>query len=175
MKGGVTMWYTRIENYMKQWKQYDRDTFNDIMLMAESRGLLRRRGQDIGNLFYHSKTKRDEIEYFYEVMREQFGTVTQEKQRRADEYRDYKDNTNNELNVHSKEEYHEIKTKINDLWSTLYYTFNPSDVHTLYVSVKNESEHYQLKAISKFIGEHEELEQAIFRVSYKEVKKMWRE
>lgn len=145
--------YYQLERYMKAWAQYDRDAYNEMYMLAESRNLLRSRGRDIGNLFYHNKEKEDEIKRLYELLKEYYGTVTEEKAQRRETFKRYKKRTDNPFDIKNSEQYHRVMKNIDKVWSELYYEFNPSEVGTLYNAVSMETQEVQMQYILEFLDE----------------------
>lgn len=165
-----------IEIYLKNWRQYDRQKFNEMMLLLKERGLVKKYG-DIGDLITKDKRKQNKVKQALEELKEQYGTVTEEK-KRISKYRK-KFNKDHNTN-YSDDEYREIEYTVDELLTYCYETYDPSEVNRELDSVvqwmdEEEGRDYILKWLNTTKNDYKMgLYKPDFSTTYEDVEELFR-
>lgn len=170
----------RVDRMLKAWAQEDKSVFQNILLLGQERGVLKKRG-DIGSYASKDKRKQKKLDNFYKDIKENIGTVSDKRKREKEEYKEFKEMYPNAKikGYNQLKTYSNMKKGIDEILTYAYNHYEPSNINAIDFATRGMMEEERINEVLKYLnnefndfsqGIHEPLKSEIdFSTSYEDV------
>lgn len=149
-----------IERYFQNWAQYDRDTYNEMILKAESENLTKKY-KDFGDVFKKNKSQSKQLEEFYKTIKNEYGTVSKVKKEISEESKSFKNALSDEdiqewltkkMNVTDLDGFRKLKQSANKLETYFWDFYESGDAQQLMIINDGKSENERIKNVIEWLN-----------------------
>lgn len=148
-----------IERYFQNWAQYDRQTYNEMILKADAENLTKKY-KDFGDVFKKNKRQAQQLEDFYKTIKNQYGTVTQDKERVKKEYQEFKQSIDSDIDewlkkkmgVKSINDFKDLKRDADKLETYFWDFYESGDAQQLMLINDGKSESERIRNVLEWLN-----------------------